>query len=254
MTSAEALSASMEDYLEAIFHVVAEKQAARAKDIAKRLGVNNSSVTGALRALSDKGLINYAPYDVITLTREGNKLATEIVRKHEVLQNFFVKVLRVNRNEAEDAACKIEHAVSRTILDRIIQFTHFLDVCPRGGETWIKGFWDNCESNCQYMKPYENCEECISLCLEDFRKKKREMDTKETGLNEMDPGQKGKILKIKGRTDIKKRMAEMGLTPGNIIEVEETLASSDSIDIKVEGYHRTISKEDALRIRVELFI
>ncbi len=254
MTSAEALSASMEDYLEAIFHVVSEKQAARAKDIAKRLGVNNSSVTGALRALSEKGLINYAPYDVITLTHEGNKLATEIVRKHEALQNFFVKILRVNRNEAEDAACKMEHAVSRTILDRIIQFTHFLDVCPRGGEIWIKEFWDNHEFHCQYMKPYENCEECISACLKDFRKKKCEMDTKETGLGEMDSGQKGKILKIKGRADIKKRMAEMGLTPGNIIEVEEALDSADAIDIKVEGYHHTISREDASRIRIELFI
>ena len=50
------LSASMEDYLEAIFHIVSEKQAARAKDIAKRLKVNNSSVTGALRSLAEKGV------------------------------------------------------------------------------------------------------------------------------------------------------------------------------------------------------
>ena len=33
------VSESLEDYLEAIFHIVAEKQAARAKDIAKRLKV-----------------------------------------------------------------------------------------------------------------------------------------------------------------------------------------------------------------------
>lgn len=251
MTSTEVLSASMEDYLEAIFHIVAEKHAARAKDIAKRLGVNNSSVTGALRALSEKGLINYAPYDVITLTREGGRLATEIVRKHEALKDFFVKVLRVQGTEAEDAACKMEHAVSRTILDRIIRFTHFVDVCPRGGETWIKEFWDNCES---HMKPYENCETCISLCLKDFKKKEREMETKQTDVSEMVPGQKGKILKIKGRADIKKRMAEMGLTSGSVIEVEKALLSADAIDIKVEGYHHSISKEDASRIVIELYI
>ena len=47
MTRSEALTASMEDYLEAIFYIVAEKGAARAKDISKRLKVNHSSVTGA---------------------------------------------------------------------------------------------------------------------------------------------------------------------------------------------------------------
>jgi DtxR family Mn-dependent transcriptional regulator len=46
MAESMTLSASLEDYLEAIFHIVAEKQAARVKDIAKRLSVNNSSVTG----------------------------------------------------------------------------------------------------------------------------------------------------------------------------------------------------------------
>jgi len=49
------LSASLEDYLEAIYHIVQKKQAARAKDIVQRLRVKNSSVTGAMRALADKG-------------------------------------------------------------------------------------------------------------------------------------------------------------------------------------------------------
>ena len=64
------LSSNMEDYLEAIYHISSKKQAARAKDISDRLKVNKSSVTGALRSLSEKGLVNYAPYDLITLTVE----------------------------------------------------------------------------------------------------------------------------------------------------------------------------------------
>ena len=65
------LSASLEDYLETIFLIVQKKQAARAKDISIELKVKASSVTGALRQLSEKGLINYAPYDIITLTSKG---------------------------------------------------------------------------------------------------------------------------------------------------------------------------------------
>jgi DtxR family Mn-dependent transcriptional regulator len=62
-----ALSASLEDYLEAILRIVQEKQVARAKDVGKRLNVGRSSVTGALHALADRKLINYAPYDLRTL-------------------------------------------------------------------------------------------------------------------------------------------------------------------------------------------
>jgi DtxR family Mn-dependent transcriptional regulator len=64
----EHLSASLEDYLEVIAHIITEKQVARAKEIAAALKVSRSSVTEAFRSLAKKGLINYAPYEVITLT------------------------------------------------------------------------------------------------------------------------------------------------------------------------------------------
>ncbi len=67
------LSASLEDYLEAIFQIVAEKPAARVKDIAKKLNVAGPSVTGALQALTERKLINYAPYELITLTPKANR-------------------------------------------------------------------------------------------------------------------------------------------------------------------------------------
>ena len=73
MSDTATLTASLEDYLEAIFHIVERKQAARAKDISKRMHVNGSSVTGALRALSERNLVNYAPYDIVTLTAEGER-------------------------------------------------------------------------------------------------------------------------------------------------------------------------------------
>ena len=65
------LSASLEDYIEAIYHIVEEKLVARSKDIATRLHVSRASVTEALRALAKKELINYAPYEAITMTEYG---------------------------------------------------------------------------------------------------------------------------------------------------------------------------------------
>ena len=67
------LSASLEDYVEAIFNLVGESKVARCKDIAQSLGVSRSSVTGALRLLKDKGLANYEPYGYVTLTDDGQR-------------------------------------------------------------------------------------------------------------------------------------------------------------------------------------
>ena len=54
----EELTSSLEDYLETIYLIISEKEAVRPKDIAKRLNVSNASVTGALKTLADKGMIN----------------------------------------------------------------------------------------------------------------------------------------------------------------------------------------------------
>jgi len=119
MQTSSQLSASLEDYLEAIYHIVAQKQAARAKDIVTRLGVHNSSVTQALRSLSEKGLVNYAPYDLITLTEAGEAAAAGVVARHQALRAFLVDVLGLDAKQAEHDACRLEHDISPEVLERL---------------------------------------------------------------------------------------------------------------------------------------
>lgn len=244
----EKLSASLEDYLETIFHVVAEKQAARAKDIAKRLNVNNSSVTGALRSLSEKGYINYAPYDLITLTAKGTELARDVVRRHEALKDFFTKILQIPENEAEDAACKMEHAISPTILDRLIQFVEFVDICPRGGAEWLKGFSRHCE-----RAKAGGCESCLSNCVNEIREKKDMVqDTPRSllPLSRMKAGEKGVLSSLEGRASALRHLNDIEAGPGNVVEIEEIDLENDTIGIKVKGYHLTLRLEDAEKIAV----
>ncbi len=251
MVASGTLSASLEDYLEAIFHIIAEKQAARAKDISKRLKVGGSSVTGALRSLAERGLINYAPYDVITLTADGRKIAEDVVRRHEVLRDFFVKVLAVEYGEADEAACKMEHAIPKTILERFIDFANFVEVCPRGGAKWIAGF----RYHCDHGDTQENCEKCISLTLEEVRKKRMQGGRKSmaiVNLKDLKPGQRAKVVKIKARGDTNKRIVEMGVTPGTLIEVERVAPLGDPVDVKVKGYHLSLRKAEAEGIDVEI--
>jgi DtxR family Mn-dependent transcriptional regulator len=152
----------MEDYVEAIYLIVQDKQAARAKDISDRLGVNRSSVSGALRTLSEKNLINHVPYDIITLTEDGKKVAEGIIRRHTVLRTFFTEVLGVDFENAEKSACGMEHTVSDVILDRLTQFIDFIKDCPRMNIRWKEqegGF-------CNKTVSRENCRPCIEECLQ----------------------------------------------------------------------------------------
>lgn len=130
------VSASLEDYLEAIFHTVDTKGAARAKDIVQRMGVNNSSVTQALRLLSEKELVNYTPYDVITLTDSGEQIALDVVRRHEVMRRFLSQVLGLGEKDADEGACRMEHAISGSVLERLVQFVDYFETCPLNEVRW----------------------------------------------------------------------------------------------------------------------
>ena len=250
MTISDTLTASLEDYLEAIFNIIKEKQAAKPNDVAKMLKVKNASVTGALHSLAEKKLINYAPYEIITLTPEGKIAAKDIVRRHEVLRDFFVKVLSVENTIAEDAACKMEHSIPRSILERLIDFAEFVDTCPRGGSKWVAGFGYQCDNGASE----ENCEKCMTQILEDFKKQKINKGTiymQHKNLKDLKPGQKGRVLKVVSRGEAARRITEMGIIPGTIVEVERIAPLGDPIDIKVKGYHLSLRKEDAEKINLE---
>ncbi len=130
------ISASLEDYLEAIYHTENAKGAARAKDLVQALGVQNSSVTQALRALSERELVNYAPYDVVTLTESGRAVARDVVKRHTTMKAFLSRVLGLPEDVADEGACRMEHSISNVILDRMVKFVEYFEQCPLNDVQW----------------------------------------------------------------------------------------------------------------------
>jgi DtxR family transcriptional regulator, Mn-dependent transcriptional regulator len=139
METKETLSSSLEDYLEAIYNLVSENKVARSKDIATCLKVSKASVTGALRHLSEKGLINYDPYKFITMTDRGEMVAKLIVRRHEVLKEFLIDILSIEPELADESACKMEHAISGEVIDKLLLFANFI---KKNECKFLKGFKD----------------------------------------------------------------------------------------------------------------
>ncbi len=147
MPKKKKVSASSEDYLEAILLICKKKGEARHKDIVLHLGVSGPSVTEALNLLSQKGLVHYTPYNAITLTEEGEKIAEDVYHRHETLRDFFIEVLGIDPETAEDGACKMEHAASPKVIERMVKYTHFMRCeCHHKGQPKIECFLDFLEN------------------------------------------------------------------------------------------------------------
>ena len=83
-----------------------------------------------------------------TLTDLGLAAARDIVARHDALCDFFITVLGVDAGEADQAACRMEHTVPKTIVERLVRYADYVKHCPRGGITWDSGFGYYCKHGC----------------------------------------------------------------------------------------------------------
>jgi len=157
------LSESLEDYLEVILDLEEENKVARVKDIADKMGILRGSVTGALKNLAERGLINYEPYSFITLTPKGTTIAREVTQRHIILKDFLSRVLQMDLEQADANACRMEHAMDKSAIDRLVQFIDYINNCPRTGEDWIALFREYRQKG---PRSRQECRECIDRCRE----------------------------------------------------------------------------------------
>jgi len=128
------LSDSLQDYLEAVYLAAQRHGVARMKEIAALVGVGKSSATGAIQSLAEHGFVNYDPYQYVTLTEKGEAAGRELARRHRILKEFLGRGLGVPEAEAEQVACKIEHALKGYAFDRFVRFLQFVEArCAADG-------------------------------------------------------------------------------------------------------------------------
>jgi len=159
----EPLSETLQNYIEAIYEIILEKNGVRVKDIARRLEVKNSSVVSALRALTKGGHVNYEPYGIISLTPKGSEVAVQLREKHRVLRHFFERVLGLNRETADEDACRIEHAISEETFLRFTQFIKYIYMTYKKDPEWLDGFKEFYAHDALST----GCDECIDDYFEE---------------------------------------------------------------------------------------
>jgi len=132
------LSSGLEDYLEVIYIAYKNGKPLKGAELARQLNISRASVSEALGKLVAKGLISYNSYEAISITQSGIDEAIKVYNKHNTLEQFFEKVLGINKKEAGENACKIEHIISENVLNEMTHFTKFCQNHPKILEMYKK--------------------------------------------------------------------------------------------------------------------
>ncbi len=69
-------------------------------------------------------------------------------------------------------------------------------------------------------------------------------------VNQLKPGEKGTVLRLGSSGALRRRIIDMGITPGATIIMRKTAPLGDPIEINVRGYELSIRKSEAQEIEV----
>jgi DtxR family transcriptional regulator, Mn-dependent transcriptional regulator len=123
---------SQEDYLKALYQLHGDQRPVPTRDLAQRLGISSPSVSEMVTRLSAQGLVEHDRYRGQQLTREGRKVALELIRHHRLLEMFLVQVLGYSWDEVHDEAERLEHVISERMEQRIFELLGRPELDPHG--------------------------------------------------------------------------------------------------------------------------
>jgi DtxR family Mn-dependent transcriptional regulator len=123
---------SQEDYLKALYHLHGDTRPVPTRDLAQRLGISSPSVSEMVGRLVSQGLVEHDRYRGQQLTKEGRKVALELVRHHRLLEMFLVQVLGYSWDEVHEEAERLEHVISERMEQRIFDLLGRPQLDPHG--------------------------------------------------------------------------------------------------------------------------
>jgi DtxR family Mn-dependent transcriptional regulator len=213
------ISGSLEDYLETIAEILTEDEHAHTKDIARKLGVSMPSVTNALQALATRGLISYRSHAPVQLTDAGSAKAAAIRRRHNALRRFLSDLLKIDQEEANAAACRIEHVIGEPVTSRMTAL----------------------------VEAVESREDCAGLraYLADEMPKITVEQSDLISLDKLQKNHNAEVVYISESLRGIKKFADMGLVPGAIVQYEGIAPFGDLIRIKIMDTQLSLRAKDA---------
>ena len=126
------LSTAEENYVKSIYHLQQSFDSVSTNTLSEHIKTKPASVTDMLKKLQLKNLLNYNPYKGFKLSKEGNKAALNIIRRHRLWEYFLVNQLQFSWEEVHEVAEQLEHVTSRKLIDKLDAFLGFPKFDPHG--------------------------------------------------------------------------------------------------------------------------
>ena len=200
---------AQQDYLKALYQLHGDQRPVPTRDLAQRLGISSPSVSEMVTRLSAQGLVEHDRYRGQQLTREGRKVALELVRHHRLLEMFLVQVLGYSWDEVHEEAERLEHVISERMEQRIFELLGRPELDPHGHAIPTLGGRVRPVSN----RPLSESHAGEKLVVQ--------------GVSDDDPG---KLRELDRR----------GLLPGTRIDVVAESEFEGPIDIRVRGRRESL--------------
>lgn len=123
---------AIEDYLKIIYDLQKQGMEVSTTALSDKLGVAPASITGMVKKLASLKLVNYKPYQGVTLTIEGERIALQTIRHHRLVESYLSETLDLSWDEVHREAEKWEHVLSDEMEQRIDERLGYPKADPHG--------------------------------------------------------------------------------------------------------------------------
>jgi DtxR family Mn-dependent transcriptional regulator len=215
----EADTPRIEEYLESIYKLQQVQHPVSTSRLAEHLKLSPPSVSEMVKKLANRGLVSHTGKGVC-LTEEGNSIAKRVIRRHRLSERLLTDILGLKWDEVHDEACRLEHAISPEIEERIAESLGNPRTCPHGHPIPDKDG---------------------KLVKERVR-----------SLSELKASEKGIIVSVfEEDPKMLKYLASLGLIPDVCVRVEEVAPFGGPLIVCVSGSRYALGREVASKITVK---
>lgn len=210
---------SAEEYLEAIYKLGEEGQPVALSTLAECLEISSVSANEMVRKLVERNLVLYEPYKGVSLTPAGQAKALAVIRRHRLWERLLTDVLGLSWDQVHEEACRLEHATSPLVEERLAQLLGEPKTCPHG-----------------HPMPTAEGEMAVEAGCP---------------LAELTAGQRARVLRVpEGDDALLRYLATLGLKPQVTVQVEVAAPFQGPLTVQVgEGRH-VLGRELASQIVV----
>jgi DtxR family Mn-dependent transcriptional regulator len=209
---------SVEHYLKAIYELAEKDQPVALSALAEELAISPVSTNEMVKKLVKRGLVIYERYKGVTLTTAGQAWAMTVTRRHRLWERFLTDVLGLDWGHVYEEACRLEHATSPLVEERLAQFLGWPETCPHGHPVPILGGEVPREAG--------------------------------VPLSNIEPGTSGVVLSVPEESELLQYLGSLGLVPQTEVEVESTAPFDGPLTVRVGDAQHVVGRKVASEVMV----